>query len=215
MRYHRRSTPETLGRTLALALALATGLGATTAHAQTPVRTPAQTPPLEIGAVAPDFELAGATRFGSLQQPMRLSDFQGKTVVLAFFPRARTAGCTIQMHAYRDQYAELFNAGREVVLIAISADPVDQLAAWARDAEFPFLMASDHETHVAKLYGALASRPGFTNRNLFVIGPDGRIAYRATPFREIDPTAYTELGDAIRKLLPEVAEEALDTGAPR
>jgi hypothetical protein len=48
-----------------------------------------------------------------------------------------------------------------------------------------------------------------------VIGPDGRIAYRATPFREIDPTAYTELGDAIRKLLPEVAEEALDTGAPR
>jgi hypothetical protein len=41
-----------------------------------------------------------------------------------------------------------------------------------------------------------------TNRNLFVVGPDGRIAYRATPFREIDPTAYTELGAAIRKLIP-------------
>ena len=38
-----------------------------------------------------------------------------------------------------------------------------------------------------------------TNRNLFVVGPDGRIAYRATPFREIDPTAYTELAAGIQK----------------
>jgi peroxiredoxin len=112
------------------------------------------------------------------------------------------------MHAYRDQYAQIFNSGRDVVLIAISADPVDQLAAWARDDEFPFLMASDPETRVGHLYGALASRPGLTNRNLFVVGPDGRIAYRAVPFREIDPTAYTELGEAIRKLLPDVAEDA-------
>jgi peroxiredoxin len=111
------------------------------------------------------------------------------------------------MHAYRDQYAETLNGGRDVVLIAISADPVDQLAAWARDDEFPFLMASDSETRVGKLYGALSSRPGMTNRNLFVVGPDGRIAYSAVPFREIDPTAYTELGEAIAKLLPETAEE--------
>jgi hypothetical protein len=41
-----------------------------------------------------------------------------------------------------------------------------------------------------------------TNRNLFVVGPDGKIAYRATPFREIDPTAYTELGAAMAKLVP-------------
>jgi peroxiredoxin len=111
------------------------------------------------------------------------------------------------MHAYRDQYAQIFNGGRDVVLIAISADPAEQLAAWARDDQFPFLMASDPETRVGKLYGALASRPGLTNRNLFVVGPDGRIAYRATPFREIDPTAYTELGEAIRKLLPKQAED--------
>jgi hypothetical protein len=39
-----------------------------------------------------------------------------------------------------------------------------------------------------------------TNRNLFVVGPDGRIAYRATPFREVDPTAYKDLGAAVRKL---------------
>jgi peroxiredoxin Q/BCP len=104
------------------------------------------------------------------------------------------------MNAYRDQYAQLFK--KNVVLIAISADPDTALASWARDSEFPFLFASDSGTMVGKMYGALASRPNLTNRNLFVVGPDGRIAYRATPFREIDPTAYTELGGAIGKLTP-------------
>ena len=106
------------------------------------------------------------------------------------------------MNAYRDQYATLFNNGRGVVLIAISADPDTALASWARDSEFPFLFASDSSTAVGRVYGALASRPGLTNRNLFVVGPDGKIAYRATPFREIDPTAYTELGAALDKLTP-------------
>ncbi len=105
------------------------------------------------------------------------------------------------MHAYRDQYAQLFNDGQGVILIAISADPIEGLAAWARDDQFQFLMASDAETEVGTMYGALA-RAGLTNRNLFVVGPDGRVAYRATPFREIDPTAYTELGEAIDRLAP-------------
>jgi thioredoxin-dependent peroxiredoxin len=104
------------------------------------------------------------------------------------------------MNAYRDQYAKLFNDGRGVVLIAISADPDTALASWARDSEFPFLFASDSGTMVARRYGALASQPGLTNRNLFVVGPDGKIAYRATPFREVDASAYTELGAAIGKL---------------
>ena len=103
------------------------------------------------------------------------------------------------MNAYRDQYAQLFKNGRNVVLITISADPDTALASWARDSEFPFLFASDTGTAVGRRYGALASDAGMTNRNLFVVGPDGRIAYRAIPFREIDPTAYTELGAAIDK----------------
>jgi thioredoxin-dependent peroxiredoxin len=106
------------------------------------------------------------------------------------------------MNAYRDQYAQLFKNGRNVVLIAISADADTALASWARDAEYPFVFASDTATVVGKLYGAMSRFPGVTNRNLFVVGPDGRIAYRATPFREIDPTAYTELGAAISKLVP-------------
>ena len=49
-------------------------------------------PPLEVGAVAPDFTMKGATRYGVLANPVHLSDFKGKTVVLAFFYKARTSG---------------------------------------------------------------------------------------------------------------------------
>ena len=49
-------------------------------------------PPLEVGAVAPDFTMKGATRYGVLANPVHLSDFKGKTVVLAFFFKARTSG---------------------------------------------------------------------------------------------------------------------------
>ena len=107
------------------------------------------------------------------------------------------------MHAYRDQYAQVFNGGRDVILIAISADPIDALASWARDDQFPFLMASDEGTAVAKLYGALAGRANMTNRNLFVVGPDRKIAFRAIPFRQVDPTSYSELGEVIDRLAPE------------
>jgi peroxiredoxin len=106
------------------------------------------------------------------------------------------------MHAYRDQYAQLFNNGQNVVLIAISADPVDALHTWARDDQFQFLMASDSELSAARAYGATSTRGPTTNRNLFVVGPDGRIAFRAVPFREIDPTAYEELGEVVKKLIP-------------
>ena len=74
--------------TLALSLAL---IPAVLPAQQSPART-GTTPPLEIGAVAPDFSLRGATRYGVLANPIRLSDFKGKTVVLAFFYQARTKG---------------------------------------------------------------------------------------------------------------------------
>jgi peroxiredoxin len=70
-------------RRLSLALTLALSPGVLPAQ---------QSPPLEVGAVAPDFSLPGATRYGALAKPVRLSDFKGKTVVLAFFYKARTSG---------------------------------------------------------------------------------------------------------------------------
>lgn len=77
-------------RTTTLALA-AIALAAPLA-AQQPAAPPPEFKPLEIGAAAPDFALPGATRFGLLKQPVHLSDFKGKTVVLAFFFKARTRG---------------------------------------------------------------------------------------------------------------------------
>ena len=71
-------------RPLCLVLSLA-GLPAVLAAQQT-------VPPLEIGAMAPDFTMKGATRYGVLAKPIHLSDFKGKTVVLAFFFKARTSG---------------------------------------------------------------------------------------------------------------------------
>jgi hypothetical protein len=77
-------------RPLTLVLALVVAPAVLPAQ-QSPART-GTTPPLEIGAVAPDFSLRGATRYGVLANPVRLSDFRGKTVVLAFFYQARTKG---------------------------------------------------------------------------------------------------------------------------
>ena len=56
------------------------------------LQQPLQPPALEIGAVAPDFAIPGATRYGTQRNPVRLSDYKGKTVVLAFFFKARTRG---------------------------------------------------------------------------------------------------------------------------
>ena len=70
---------------LALTLPLVAALAAPGALAQEPA-------PLEVGATAPDFTLPGATRYGVLRAPVHLSDFKGKTVVLAFFYKARTKG---------------------------------------------------------------------------------------------------------------------------
>src|SRR2546427_11158038 len=106
------------------------------------------------------------------------------------------------MNAYRDQYAQVFRNGRNIVVIAISADVDTALASWARDAEYPYLFASDTGSAVGKAYGAFNAQYKLDNRNLFVVGPDGRIAYRATPLRERDREAYTELAAAINKLVP-------------
>ncbi|MDB4884453.1 MAG: hypothetical protein JWL95_3219 [Gemmatimonadetes bacterium] len=72
----------------ALAALILSGTPAARAQQPAPVTYPAP----ELGTLAPDFSLAGATRYGTLKDPVHLSDFRGKTVVLAFFYRARTKG---------------------------------------------------------------------------------------------------------------------------
>jgi peroxiredoxin len=106
------------------------------------------------------------------------------------------------MEAYRDQYATLFNNGRKVVVVGISVDADTTQASWARDSEFPILFASDTAGRVGAMYGAYDEKNKTDNRSLYVIAPDGKIAYKVQPFRVLAADAYTELGDAIDKLSP-------------
>ena len=104
------------------------------------------------------------------------------------------------MEAYRDQYAKLFNNGRNVVVLAVSVDPDTALASWARDLQSPVLFGSDVGQAVGRKYGSI--RGGVDNRNLFVIDPRGRIVHRMTPFNELAQTSYDELQAAVKKTLP-------------
>lgn len=152
----------------------------------------------QVGDVAPDFTLTVAGRDGVATQPLTLSSLRGQTVVLAFFPRARTSGCTIQMKAYRDQYNDLFNGGKGVVVLPISTDSAGALASWAADEKFPFQFASDVDGAAGRLYATLIDGRNMESRVLFVIGPDGKVASVMRPFREIDATAYAELAASVK-----------------
>jgi peroxiredoxin Q/BCP len=102
------------------------------------------------------------------------------------------------MDAYRDQYAKLFKDGKGVTLLAISVDPIDTLASWAKDRKYPFEFLSDPGGTVGKQYGVFEPKYKMDNRTVYVIAPSGKITY-AAEFQEVDPQAYVALGDAIAK----------------
>ena len=149
-----------------------------------------------VGDMAPDFTLAVASMDGVAAAPLTLSSLRGKPVVIAFFPRARTGGCTIQMKAYRDRYTEIF--GNDVHLLAISTDAPEALASWAKDEAFPYRFVSDKDGVAGRAYGTLAEGRSAASRVLFVLDAEGKIAKIMRPFREIDPTAYDELTSAVQ-----------------
>src|ERR1700722_17102365 len=104
------------------------------------------------------------------------------------------------MEAYRDQYATLFHNGRKVTVIGISVDADTTLAAWARESDFPVVFASDKGGAVGKSYGAFDTKNNVDNRSLFVVAPDGQIAYVVKPFKVLAPASYTDLAHVIDKL---------------
>lgn len=106
------------------------------------------------------------------------------------------------MHAYRDQYAQIFKGGQGVTLLAISADADTTLASWARDKDYPFTFLSDVGAKVGQQYGAFVSTPrgALDNRSLFIIDREGKIAHVMAPFREVDATAYEELEKAVDRV---------------
>src|SRR4051812_26146378 len=101
------------------------------------------------------------------------------------------------MEAYRDQYATLFNNGRKVVVLGVSVDADTTLANWARESSFPVLFGSDPDQKVGKLYGS--TREKLDSRNLFVIGPDGRIAFKQVPVNVLSQQEYTDLARAVAR----------------
>ena len=101
------------------------------------------------------------------------------------------------MEAYRDQYAKLFNNGRNVIVIAISIDADTMLSAWARELQSPILFASDIGQTVGKMYGS--TRGTVDNRSVFVIDPSGKIVKRMQPFNELAQVSYDELEAAVKE----------------
>ena len=174
---------------------------AAAALAVVPSATFAQTPDTaavpKVGTMAPDFAAPASTRYGLLKNPLHLSDLRGKTVVLAFFPRSRTQGCTVQMESYRDRYATLFSGGKGIVVVSISTDADTTQQSWARDANFPMVFVSDSAGEIGKKYGVIDVKNHYDTRVAFVISPDGTISYRAMPFKELTDKAYAELGTAV------------------
>lgn len=151
---------------------------------------------LKVGDVAPDFTVTAVTAAGVDAKPFKLSEHKGETIVLAFFPKARTSGCTMQMHAYRDKYNEVFKGGKKVTVVGVSIDEDSALTSWAKDDNIPFRFAADVDRKIGVAYGA-SMGTGYHKRYLYVIDPKGKISYVATPFRQASEDAYTELGAAV------------------
>jgi len=110
------------------------------------------------------------------------------------------------MTAYRDQYASLFNAGQNVVLIGVSNDSQEELGSWLKDLDSPFLFASDASNNggtYAAFGGGLRANNSVDSRSVIVIGPDGRIAETIESFNQNDPMAYEQLAEVIDRVTPE------------
>lgn len=175
---------------------------ATTAQAQTgaPAAAPAvpAAPAPEVGQPAPGFTARWADASGPGAAPLSLGDYRGKVVVLAFYPKDRSTGCTAELHKFRDEHDRLF--GSDVVVLPISVDDVDTHASWARDDNFPFRLVADPDLSVASLYGSKMEGRPMASRTVFVIDREGRIAWREMRFNALNEKAYDALAAEVAKV---------------
>jgi len=151
----------------------------------------------DVGRRAPDFSLPWASKdgIGPVEAPYQLAGDRGKTVVVAFYPRDFTNGCTAEMRTFAEQYDSLF--GPDVVLVAISTDSLETHSRFAKSLNLPFRLLSDPEQRVSKQY-ASKDEGGYNRRTVYVIGPDGRVKFRNLRFNALDPHDYAQLRQAIR-----------------
>jgi len=151
----------------------------------------------DVGQPAPDFTAAWADGTGPRSAPVSLAALRGKVVVLAFYPKDRTSGCTAELTKFRDEHAKLF--GDSVVVLPISADSIASHVAWASEMKFPFALVSDPQLSVADAYGSRAPGRATASRTVFVIGKDGNVAWREMKFNALNEESYAALAAAVAK----------------
>jgi peroxiredoxin Q/BCP len=152
----------------------------------------------DVGRRAPPFRLPWANKdgVGPADQPYDLELDRGKTVVLAFYPRDFTSGCTAEMRTFAEQYDSLF--GSDVVVVGISTDSLATHTRFAASLNLPFRLLSDPRQDVARRYAA-NDRSGYLRRVVYVVGPDGKVRYRNMRFNALDPKHYVDLSAAVRR----------------
>jgi peroxiredoxin Q/BCP len=141
---------------------------------------------LAVGAPAPHF--SAKAHDGT---DVDLAALKGRQVVLYFYPKDETPGCTKEACAFRDAWDELAKAG--VVLVGVSSDSLDSHRKFAAAHKLPFHLISDADGTIAKAYG-VPSTAGFLGRQTFVIGADGNVK---KIYRSVDVTKHAAeiLGD--------------------
>ncbi len=131
---------------------------------------------IEPGTHAPDFELANQDG-----KPVKLSDHIGRRVVLYFYPKADTPGCTVQACGARDRAGEYARA--DAVVLGVSPDSVAKLAKFAEKYGLAFTLLSDADHAVAESYGVWVQKSMYgrtywgNSRTTFIIGRDGVVAH--------------------------------------
>lgn len=158
-------------------------------------QTPNQLPrPLAPGTPAPDFELPATT-----SESVRLSDFRGRPVVLAFYPADASPVCSNQLALY-NECLHLF-AEHDACLLAISTDDLGSHQAFAGslNLRFPLLADSDPKGAVARAYNVLAEADGTSERALLVLDSDGYVRWSYLSQRGENPGADGIL-EALEKL---------------
>ena len=129
---------------------------------------------LEIGDQAPDFTLPNDSG-----ETTSLSDYQGKRVLVYFYPRANTPGCTTEACDFRDSLTQLNDLGIEVV--GISPDTVDKLVAFREKNNLTFPLLADPDKNVLKEWGAFGEKKNYGKivegviRSTFLVDTDGTI----------------------------------------
>ncbi|VAW72883.1 Thiol peroxidase, Bcp-type [hydrothermal vent metagenome] len=156
-----------------------------------------------VGDIAPDFALVDQQ--GEKHQ---LEDYRGQWLVLYFYPKDDTPGCTKEACSLRDEFAAFRQL--DVTVLGVSLDDTDSHEAFAKKYRLPFPLLSDSGGKVAKAYGSLGGFGPirYAKRHTFIIAPDGRIA---RVWRKVSPASHgSELLEALNDLRQDRSADSSD-----